>query len=72
MPVDLDRFYQKLKQFPAMYLLPQEEEALQIILETLEGLFGERISLLSHTARIHLVQAVVQVCIAAPQSAYPD
>ncbi|UCG02723.1 MAG: hypothetical protein JSW11_01780 [Candidatus Heimdallarchaeota archaeon] len=52
-------------QYPAMNLLPQEEEAFQIILETLEGLFGEQISFLSHTARIHLVQAVVQACVTA-------
>lgn len=65
MPVDLDRFHQKLLQYPAMFLLPQEEEALQTILETLEGLFGERISFLSHTARMHLTQAVVRACVTA-------
>ena len=68
MPVDLDRFYQKLKQYPAMYLLPQEEEALQIILETFEGLFGQQISLLSRTAKMHLVQEVVQACVTITQS----
>ncbi len=68
MPVELDRFHQKLMSYPAMYLLPQEEEALHILLETLDGLFGERISLLSHTARIQLIQAVVQTCVNATQA----
>ncbi|MFX1507279.1 MAG: hypothetical protein ACFFDC_14450 [Promethearchaeota archaeon] len=67
MPLDLTRFHQKIMQYPTMYLLPQEEEALQIILETFDGLFGEPISMLSHTARIHLVQAVVQACINVTQ-----
>jgi hypothetical protein len=63
MPLDLARLHQKIMQYPTTYLLPQEEEALQIM----DGLFGEPISVLSHTARIHLVQAVVQACINVSQ-----
>ena len=46
-----------------MYLLPEEEQALQMILDTLDGFFGEQISLLSHAARLQLVQSIVQSCI---------
>jgi len=69
MPVDLARFHQKLKSYPAMFLLPHEEQALEVILETLDGLFGEPIGSLPHAARIQLVRAVVQACVNAT---HPD
>ena len=72
MPLDLARFHQKIMQYPMMYLLPQEEEALQIILETLDGLFGEPISFFLHTTRIQLVQEVVQACVTATRQSRSD
>ena len=44
MPLDLHSFHQKLQVYPETYLLPEEDQALTIILETLEGLFGAVIS----------------------------
>ena len=55
MPLDLFTFHRKLTSYSAMYLLPDEEQALHIILETKDQLFGEQVSLLSHTARLQLV-----------------
>lgn len=68
MPVDLFEFHQKIIQYPEEYLLPQQEQALHIILETLDNLFGESISQLSHEARLQLVQVVIQACVSAVKS----
>ena len=63
MPLDLSTFHQKIQAYPEAYLLPEEEQALTMILETLEGLFGSPISHLSHASRMQLVRDVVQVCV---------
>ncbi|MFX1283227.1 MAG: hypothetical protein ACFFB5_06210 [Promethearchaeota archaeon] len=62
-PLDLHTFHQKIQDYPATYLLREEEQALKIILETLEGLFGESISLLPHATRLQLVRDVIQACV---------
>ena len=65
MPLDLLTFHQKMQVYPETYLLPEEEQALTIILETLEGLFGEHLSNLPHETRLQLVRNVVHACVHA-------
>lgn len=62
MPLDLSTFHQKMQVYPETYLLPEEEQTLTIILETLEGLFGEIITQLPHARRLQLVRDVVHAC----------
>ena len=65
MPLDLSTFHQKMQAYPEAYLLPEEEQALTMILEILEGLFGAPISQLAHVSRMQLVREVVQACVSA-------
>ncbi|MHA2248285.1 MAG: hypothetical protein ACXADY_25265 [Candidatus Hodarchaeales archaeon] len=63
MPLDLYSFYQKLQVYPETYFLPEEDQALTILLETLEGLFGETISQLPQALRLQLARDVVHACV---------
>lgn len=61
MTLDLITFHQKMPVFSETYHLPEEEQTLTIILETLWGLFGEVIVRLPHETRLRLVRDVVYV-----------
>jgi hypothetical protein len=56
--------HQKLQAYPETYFLPEEDQALTILLETLEGLFGETISQLPQALRLRLVRDIVHACVA--------
>lgn len=63
MPLDLYSFHQKLQAYPETYLIPEEDQALTILLETLEGLFGSVISQLPQALRLRLARDVVHACV---------
>ncbi len=59
MVLDIFDFHKKLEHYPASYLTPKEQEAFDLLLEYLKGIFGEKISKSSRNTQINIVKGIV-------------